>query len=61
MQTIRGLPEDDRALVRLLYYEERSSDEIAEMLGMKASTLRSRIARIRDRLRRDFERRWDDE
>ena len=54
-----GLPEEIRQVVFLYYYFELSTPEIARVLGCPEGTVRSRLARGRDRLRRTLaERGW---
>lgn len=45
------LPEDQRLVIHLAYIEGRSSDEIAQLLGIKPATVRTRLFRARTRLR----------
>jgi len=52
MEALRRLPGRDRAVIFLYYYEEMRTEEIAEALGMKPSTVRSRLARARCKLKR---------
>lgn len=47
---IRELPSLDRALV-LLYLEERSYDEIAEVTGLSRNNVSVRLVRLKERLR----------
>jgi RNA polymerase sigma-70 factor (ECF subfamily) len=49
-QLVAGLPPLERALV-LLYLDERSQKEIAEVLGISESNVSTRIHRIKQRLR----------
>ncbi|HZW88169.1 MAG TPA: sigma-70 family RNA polymerase sigma factor [Myxococcaceae bacterium] len=49
-QLVAGLPPLERALV-LLYLDERSQKEIAEVLGITESNVSTRIHRIKQRLR----------
>jgi len=49
-QMVAGLPPLERALV-LLYLDERSQKEIAEVLGISESNVSTRIHRIKQRLR----------
>lgn len=51
-QLISRLDEVNRALI-LLYLEGYAQDEIAEMLGISASNVATRIHRIKQRLQRD--------
>lgn len=48
---LRSLSHSDAELVRLTYWEGFSSDEAATIIGINASTARSRLSRARDRLR----------
>lgn len=50
---IRELNELDRALI-LLYLEERSQQEIGEILGMTPSNVSTKVARIKEKLRKKF-------
>lgn len=47
---IRELKEFDRALI-LLYFEEKSYREIAEILGLSETNVSTKISRIKERLR----------
>ena len=51
---IRELREFDRALI-LLYLEERSQREIADILGITQSNVSTRVIRIKEQLRQKFE------
>ena len=44
----------DRALV-LLYLEERSTREIAEILGISGSNVTTKISRLKRRIRNDLD------
>lgn len=48
---LANLPEDQRLIIHLAYIEGRSSDEIAQLLGIKPATVRTRLFRARRRLR----------
>ena len=48
-------PPEDRAVIHLHYYEGWSTDEIAQMLGCRPGTVRSRLFRARERLRKLLE------
>lgn len=48
---LRTLPVDQRAVLVLRYYEQRSEAEIAEMLGCSPGTVKSRASRGLRRLR----------
>jgi RNA polymerase sigma-70 factor (ECF subfamily) len=51
---IRRLSEIDRALI-LLYLEEKSYQEIAEILGTNANNIGVRVNRIKERLKMLYE------
>lgn len=48
------LPARYRAVIHLYYYEEMSVDEISAVLNTKPATIRSRLARGRERLKREL-------
>ena len=50
---MHALPELDRALV-VLYLEERSYREIAEVLGITETNVGTKLERVKLRIRRDF-------
>jgi RNA polymerase sigma-70 factor (ECF subfamily) len=47
---LRALPAQQRAAVALHYYEDRPAEEVGNLLGCSASTVRSHLARARTRL-----------
>ena len=47
---VQGLKEFDRALI-LLYFEEKSHREIAEILGLSETNVATKISRIKERLK----------
>ena len=51
VQATLALPEPFRETVLLRYFEGLSNGEVAERMGVPASTVRSRLARAHDRLR----------
>lgn len=55
MEEIFSLPPEDRAVIHLFYYEGWSTDEIAKMLCLKPGTVRSRLTRARQKLRKLLE------
>jgi len=55
-QAIRKLPEPQRRVILLIGLEGMRFDEAAEMLGVPVGTVRSRIARARQTLRKLLER-----
>ena len=46
-----ALPEDYRVATVLFYYEDMTTAEIANALGVRGGTVRSRLSRARNRLR----------
>ena len=54
-KVLRGLNADDRRLLALRYVADLDSTEIARVLGLSASGVRSRLARLLDRLRTELE------
>jgi RNA polymerase sigma-70 factor, ECF subfamily len=53
-RALRGLKPEERSLLALRYAAGLDSSEIARQLGMSASGVRSRLARLIDRLRDDL-------
>ena len=51
LAAVRALPEKYSAVIHLHYYEGYSIKEIANMLGLPAPTVGTRLARGRERLR----------
>lgn len=49
------MPEDDAEIIRLTYWENLSSEEVAGVLRLNPSTVRSRLSRARQRLRESLE------
>ena len=54
-RVLRGIRPEDRALLALRFVAGLDSTEIALQLEVPASTVRSRLARLLDRLRRDLD------
>lgn len=52
---VRGLPEKYRAIVEMYYYEEMSCTEIAAALKMNEGTVRTRLKRGREQLKKELE------
>ena len=52
LTAVRALPEKYSAVIHLHYYEGYSIQEIANLLGVPVSTVGTRLARGRERLRR---------
>ncbi len=55
-RALRSLPPDDRTLLALRFAAGLDSFEIAAQLGLSASGVRSRLARLLDRLRGELDR-----
>jgi RNA polymerase sigma-70 factor, ECF subfamily len=53
-ELVLKLPEPYRTPIVLFYFEELSIDEIADILGKSKGTIKSRLSRGRERLRRNF-------
>ena len=51
LEELFSLPPEDRAVIHLHYYEGYSTGEIAQMLGQRPGTVRSRLSRAREKLR----------
>ena len=52
---VRALPEKYRPLVEMYYYEEMSCKEIAGALKMNEATVRTRLKRAREKLKKELE------
>ncbi len=48
---LANLPDDLRLVIHLAYVEQRETAQIAQLLGIKAATVRTRLFRARKRLR----------
>lgn len=58
-EVVKRLPSSDREVIHLFYYEGFSTAEIAGILGQKESTVRSRLMRGREKLRRVLKEAYD--
>lgn len=58
---VMALPEKYRTVLNLFYYEELSAREIGELLGVETSTVTTRLARARRRLKERLGEGWQDE
>ena len=58
---VMALPEKYRTVLNLFYYEELSVREIGELLGVGDSTVTTRLARARKRLKERLGEDWQDE
>lgn len=59
LEVIQSLPPKDRAVLHLYYYEGYQTAEIAAMTGWREGTVRSRLARARDKLRELLKGEWE--
>ena len=57
-QAVHSLPEDQRVVVLLRYWDDLSPQTIAQRLGLPAGTVRSRLTRARRALGQDLDRRF---
>ncbi len=53
-ELVMALPSKYRAVLYLYYYEDRTTDEIAGLLDMNPSTVRSILSRGREKLKKMF-------
>jgi RNA polymerase sigma factor (sigma-70 family) len=58
-EAVKGLPVRDREVIHLFYYEDFSTGEIAQILGQKEATVRSRLVRGRGKLREVLKEAYD--
>lgn len=52
LEELWSLPPEERCAIHLFYYEGWSTEEIAAMTGVAPGTVRSRLSRARERLRK---------
>ena len=52
LEELFALSPEDRAAIHLFYYEGYSTDEIARITGQRPGTVRARLSRAREKLRR---------
>lgn len=60
MEAISGLSIDDQTILRLKFFDKLPDAEIAEMLDIQPSTVRSKVMRARRRLRAAMKEKEDD-
>ena len=51
-EELRRLPEKDRTILHLYYYEDLNTEEIARLLDRNPATVRSQLSRARDKLKK---------
>lgn len=54
LRAVKELPESYRSVIHLFYYEEYSVKEIARILEQSESTIKTRLSRARDILRKQL-------
>ncbi len=59
-QVVMSLPESHRTVLDLYYYEDLSTKEIAELLGLSQSAVTTRLGRARARLKDALKEAWQD-
>ena len=60
-ETVMELPEKYRIVLYLFYYEEFSTKEIAEMLGVRQTAVTTRLVRGREQLKKRLKEAWQDD
>lgn len=50
IEVVKALPRKYRVVIHLFYYEQMKAEEIAKTLGIKASTVRTRLTRARRKM-----------
>ena len=55
LEELFALPPEDRAVIHLFYYEGCSTEEIARITGQRPGTVRARLTRARQKLKRLLE------
>lgn len=58
LSAIQNLPDIYKDVVYLYYYEEYSTEEIARLIHKNASTVRSRLQKARELLKRSLKEDW---
>lgn len=61
LRAVKQLPENYRGVIYLFYYEEYSIKEIAQILEQSESTIKTRLSRARDMLRKQLGGSYDEE
>ena len=56
---VQNLPSKYRAVIHLFYYEDMNVKEISDALGLKQSTVKSRLFRAREMLRQTLKGGYD--
>lgn len=60
-ETVMRLPEKYRIVIHLYYYEDYAVSEIAEILKLSESNVKTRLSRGRAMLKKELKEEWDDD
>lgn len=60
-EAVMALPEKDRTVLDLFYYEEMTTREIGEVLGLRQSAVTTRLARARKKLKEQLGEGWQND
>ena len=60
-ESVMALPSKYRSVLHLFYYEDYSVREIAKLLGISESAVTTRLARGRNKLKKELKEVWADE
>ena len=58
LSSIHNLPEMYREVIYLFYYEEYTAEEIGRLIGKNPSTVRSRLQKARELLKKELKGEW---
>lgn len=58
---VMGLPKKERTVIHLFYYEDFSVKQIAQLLKIKESAVKTRLSRARSKLKKELGDEWNDE
>ena len=61
VQAVKQLPDNYKSVIHLFYYEEFSVKEIAKILEQSESTIKTRLSRAREMLRKNLGGSYDEE
>ena len=61
LEAVMALPEKYRTVLDLFYYEELSTREIGEVLGIRQSAVTTRLTRAREQLEKRLKEAWRDD
>lgn len=60
-ETVMQLPEKYRIAIHLYYYEDYAVREIADILKLSESNVKTRLSRGRAMLKKELKEEWDDD